>query len=239
MTSPLNENERRDRDICRYLDGQMTPEQRAAFEREMLRDPGLHREMQRFEETDRHVGDALNALLGDRQVPKVSQRPAAGKPSVLVPTAAAIAAILLAVVGYFAILYTGQPHHGEDPVAVKSDDPTERNHSDDSTPTTSGDAATAERGRAAASGYAAGVPVETAAFFACEDTPVRVVSGSERDAGYAPDPPQPCKPVSDVPAETHVVTRRVFEVTDEETGEEYLIQLDEVNCRLSMTATDL
>jgi anti-sigma factor RsiW len=239
MNSPLNENEHRDREICRYLDGQMTPEQQAAFEREMLREPDLHREMERFEETDRRVGEALNALLADRMVPQTPARPAAAKPFALLPVAAAIAAMLLAVAGYFAIFHSVQPGGDQTPLAGKPTEVDTDATSETDTATTSAYAASGLGSGDDLTGMTA-ASAETAVLFTCEDTPVRVAPARESEnAGYAPDPPLPYGPAPEVPAESHVVTRRVFEVTDEETGEQYLIQLDEVNSRVSMTATDL
>ena len=241
MTSPLNDNEQRDRDICRYLDGRMDAQQRASFERQMLRDPHLHHETQRFAESDRQVRDALEELLERPAAPQRTGQLARRRPLASLPAAAAVAAMLLAMVSYYVMVLgpeaSSTPSGGEAAESVASD-----RLPDGRGPGSS----TARHGDGApSSALSAVTDAETGpgglmfANVACEDTPVAPTVRGRVLEGYAQDPPLPCSYLADSPPQTHQVTRRLYEVTDEASGEEYIIQIDEVNSRVAMTATDL
>ena len=116
MTSPGRNQpdaDARDLRICRYLDGSMPAQERAEFEREMLRDPSLHRETTAFAESDRQVADALSALLEPSTGGKVAPAGRHSHVGAGVRRFAAIAATLLVAVTAFVMVYTPNVPTGE------------------------------------------------------------------------------------------------------------------------------
>jgi hypothetical protein len=270
MTSPDQNQpdvDPRDLRICRYLDGSMPADERAEFERDMLRDPSLHRETEAFDRSDRQVAEALDALLepNTRSVRHRSRDRNAG--AGIRRIVAVAATLILAVTTYVVIYGPARMPDGGDELARGN--------------TSAGESAEAFPPSETPDEYTGGSPAGDAASgpHGDVDTDSAVASiagkdeaglfryGSETLTYYdGSAPPQPVTLASDAvvtcgdtPAPPHErdlpgrlkreglrcstsganVMREFIGVVDEESGDVYMIQLDHVESDASTQAEDL
>ncbi len=263
MTSPERNQpdaDARDLRICRYLDGAMPAQERAEFERQMLRDPSLHRETAAFSQSDRQVADALSALLEPSAGGKVARAGRHRRLGAGVRRSAVIAATLLVAVTAFVMVYTPNVPTDENLTAEhKESAPRETELAKPPTPEAPADSSLAALDT---QGYGTGQPsdlarrgsegpavcgdVETLSAADPSTRPGTLSTDPAVACGDTPPPPTRnlaerlererirCGATSDV----HV-SREYIGVVDEDRGEVYMIQLDRVAGDASHTEADL
>jgi hypothetical protein len=263
MNSPQRDHNQssddRDRRICRYLDGSISADQRAAFEREMLRDPSLRRDTEAFAQTDRQVACALHALLepSDAHVRQARRQRRIG--ANIRRFAAAAATLLVAATAYVTIYGPGMladrpdeaspsdspamsEHHAKAPEQVEDDYASGLGETSGVPTPPSG----LVRGRRAAAETETGpgplacdLPMEGRpavlgmnAEVACSDTPARPPSRDLADRIQRSR--GRCSESS-----TAKITREYIGVVDEDSGEVYMIQLDHLEGEANHAEADL
>ncbi|MFP4433092.1 MAG: hypothetical protein ACLFTN_01385 [Phycisphaerae bacterium] len=263
MTSPERNQpdaDARDLRICRYLDGSLPAEQRAEFEREMLRDPSLHRETAAFAESDRQVADALSALLEPSTEGKVARTRRQGRLGAGVRRFAAVAATLLVAVTAFVMVYTPNVPTGEKLTAEHSErapgetdlakGPATEAPADNSL--TGRDGRGLETGRPSDPARLApegpAIPADTDAFSDADAIAQPRTQSADPAVACGDTPPPPTRDLAerlererircDATSTVHV-SREYIGVVDETRGEVYMIQLDRVADDACHTEADL
>ncbi len=236
----------RDLRICRYLDGSMPAEERAEFERQMLRDPSLNRETAAFAETDRQVADALSALLQPSAAPKGRTGGEHDRFGAGIRRFLAIAATLLIAVTAFVMIHTPKVPSAEQATSERSSAlPEETDLA--KAPASQMDSEGYARGRSRSGGAGRGgdtrLGPEESDFDGlleadAEAQPTTFFAESAVACGDTPPPPAtPTRDLAERLERERVrcgttssvhVSREYIGVVDEDRGEVYMIQLDRV-----------